>query len=116
MSQHTVDLSPTKVSDQGRTKFRQVGTGAEVTLDGKWHVVKLVFGWDQMLMSFYLQVHDMTRPEDDEENPRIITWLGATKDTQMYEVVDLVRAAAKYGLEIDHATQVKLYGEKDDGV
>lgn len=76
---------------------------------------KFVFGWDQQLMSFYLQVHDMTRDEDDEKNPRIIFWAGATVDTQMYEVEDLVRTARKKGLVIDHVMQVALYGEKDDG-
>lgn len=78
--------------------------------DRKW-----VFGWDQMLQSFFLQVHDLTRHEDDEENPRIIAWLGADKDTTMYEVEDLVREAKKNGLDIPHEAQVVLYGEKDDG-
>jgi len=77
---------------------------------------KYVFGWDQPLMSFYLQVHDMTRPEDDETKPRIIFWAGATVDTQMYEVEDLVKVARRQGLIIDHVMQVALYGEKDDGV
>jgi hypothetical protein len=76
---------------------------------------KFVFGWDQPLMSFYLQVHDMTRPEDDEDNPRIIFWAGATVDTKMYEVEDLVRVARRQGLRIDHIQQVKLYGERDEG-
>jgi hypothetical protein len=74
--------------------------------------MKYVFGWDQPLMSFYLQVHDTVREEEDQ----ITVWLGATADTKMYEVEDLVRAANQHGLNIDHATQVKLYGEKDDGV
>lgn len=78
--------------------------------------MKWVFGWDQPLMSFFLQVHDMSRHEDDEENPRIVTWLGATKDTEMYEVEDLARAARKHGLDIPYKTRVQLYGEKDDGL
>lgn len=73
--------------------------------------IKYVFGWDQPLMSFFYQVHDLTREEDDQ----IVIWLGATEDTKMYEVEDLVRAAAKNGLLIGHESQVKLYGEKDDG-
>lgn len=77
---------------------------------------KFVFGWDQHLMSFYLQVHDMTREEDDEENPRIVVWLGADKDSQMYEVEDLAMKARANGLVIDHTMRVALYGEKDDGV
>lgn len=84
-----------------------------IVFEGK---TKYVYGWDQMLMSFYLQKHDMTRPEDDEEKPRIVVWLGATADTRMYEVADLVRMARKHGLAIDHIQQVALYGEKDDGV
>lgn len=73
---------------------------------------RYMFGWDQPLQSFYLQVHDMTKPKDD----RIITWLGATPETEMYEVEHLVQAAREHGLDIPHETQVKLYGEKDDGV
>jgi copper oxidase (laccase) domain-containing protein len=72
---------------------------------------KYVFGWDQPLMSFFLQVHDTSRSEEDQ----IIVWLGATADTKMYEVEDLVRALAQNGLLIDHSTRVELYGEKDDG-
>lgn len=77
---------------------------------------KFVFGWDQPLQSFYLQVHDLTRPEDDEENPRIIAWYGATKDTTMYEIDDLADKARRHGLIISHGMRVKLYGEKDDGI
>jgi copper oxidase (laccase) domain-containing protein len=73
---------------------------------------KYVFGWDQPLMSFYLQVHDTTRAEDDQ----IIVWLGATANTKMYEVEDLVHAAHKHGLWLSHEARVALYGEKDDGV
>lgn len=76
---------------------------------------KYVFGWDQPLMSFFLQVHDTTRDPDDEENPRIIARLGADRETTMYEVEDLARAARKYGLTIPYAYRVLLYGEKDDG-
>ena len=74
---------------------------------------KFMFGWDQHLMSFYLQVHDLTI-EDEEK--RIVVWLGATADTEMYEVEHLVQAASENGLHINHSMQVKLYGEKDDGV
>lgn len=75
---------------------------------------KYVFGWDHPLQSFYLQVHDLKLPEDSEENP--VVWLGATKDTIMYEVDDLVRAARREGLEILRPLRGDLYGEKDDGV
>lgn len=72
---------------------------------------KFVFGWDQPLQSFFLQVH--VEGLSEEENP--VVWLGATARTRMYEVEDLSRAAAREGLIIDHDTRVKLYGEKDDG-
>lgn len=73
---------------------------------------KYVFGWDQPLMTFYLQVHDLTRPEDD--NP--VVWLGAGPTTEMYEVEDLVKAAHQHGLNIDHEMRVRLYAEKDGEV
>jgi hypothetical protein len=71
---------------------------------------KFVFGWDQPLMSFFLQVHNTRRDEDDQ----IVVWLGTTL-AQMPEVQNLVLAAHAEGLLIDHETRVKLYGEKDDG-
>lgn len=82
------------------------------------HIVELnekkyVFGWDQMLQSFFLQIHDLIKDEDDED--RIPVWLGADKDSQMYEVEDLVKAAQRYGLLIDHQMKITLWGEKDDG-
>jgi hypothetical protein len=78
---------------------------------------KFVFGWDQPLMSFFLQVHDLTISEEDEDDrDPIVARFGASADTQMYEVEDLVRVAAKQGLLIGHPTRVELYGEKDDGV
>lgn len=76
--------------------------------DGKF---EFVFGWDQPLMSFYLQKHDPFLSE--EENP--VVWLG-TAGSQMYEVEDLVREAKKNGLHIDGVLQTRLYAEKDDGV
>jgi hypothetical protein len=74
--------------------------------------MKYVFGWDQPLMSYYLQVHDLTLSGDEQ----IVAWLGATADTRMYEVEDLVRTAKKYGLDILYKTQVKLFQDKDDGI
>jgi hypothetical protein len=73
---------------------------------------EFVFGWDQPLMSFYLQVLDLTLSEDEQ----IVIWLGSTGATAMYEVEHLVRVARKHGLDIPYETQVKLYEEKDDGL
>lgn len=72
---------------------------------------KFVYGWDQPLGSFYLQVHDTSRSEDDQ----IVAWLGTNAETEMYEVEHLVQAASEHGLLIDHAMRVALYGEKDSG-
>jgi hypothetical protein len=70
-----------------------------------------VFGWDQPLMTFFLQVHDDNLEE--EENP--VVWLGFA-NSRMYEVDDLVQAAKLTGLEIDREMWSQLYREKDDGV
>lgn len=72
---------------------------------------KFVFGWDHPLESFYLQVHDSTRPEDEQ----IITWLGADPATQMREIQDLCQEARKEGLYINYEMRRTLHGEKDDG-
>ena len=72
---------------------------------------KYVFGWDQPLQSFFLQVHDLTRPEDEQ----IKVWLGADPASQMYEVEHLVQVAMEHDLDIPYRIEVELYGEKDDG-
>jgi hypothetical protein len=73
---------------------------------------KIVYGWDRMLNSFYLQIHDSSQPEDD--NP--IVWLGSSGDSIMHEVSDLVRAAQAYGIVISYPMQRVLYGDKDEGL
>jgi len=70
-----------------------------------------VFGWDAPLQSFFLQVHHKDALED--ENP--IVWLGATMETSMHEVDDLVNAALKQGLKIGTEMRLNLYEDKDDG-
>jgi hypothetical protein len=72
---------------------------------------KFVFGWDQPLQSFFLQVHDTHLAEDEQ----IIAWLGATSETTMYEVEELTQVAMQYGLLLDHPMRMELYGETDDG-
>jgi hypothetical protein len=73
--------------------------------------MKFVYGWDQPCQSFYLQVLDTSRDEEDQ----VITWDGYTPDTRMYEVEHLVQRAHKEGLEIPLDQQSELYLEKDDG-
>ncbi len=78
----------------------------EITNDkGTW-----IFGWDQPLMTFFLQLRDGDLPE--EENP--VIWLG-TEPRQIYEVTDLVADAGRNGLVIDQQMQATLYADKDDG-
>jgi hypothetical protein len=79
----------------------------EITNDkGKW-----VIGWDHPLLTFFLQLYDGDVDEDD--NP--VIWLGATKETRMYEVDHLVGVARANGLVITPDMQVILYGDKDEG-
>lgn len=78
--------------------------------DGRF---EFVFGWDQMLMTFYLQKHDPSIPEEDDQ---IVVWLPLPSDRRLYEVEDLVREARKNGLNIDSVMQTRLYADKDDGV
>jgi hypothetical protein len=72
---------------------------------GKW-----VFGWDQPLLTFYLQLHD--GDVEPDENP--VIWLG-TQPRAIYEVEELVADAGRNGLDIPHSMRVTLYGDKDDG-
>lgn len=72
---------------------------------------KWVYGWDQGLLTFFLQKHDKTLTDEDF-NP--VEWHG-TNPEEIYEVDDLVIVARKAGIDIPHATRVALYGDKDDG-
>jgi len=73
---------------------------------------KIVYGWDRMLNSFYLQIHDSSKSEDD--NP--IVWLGATGALHLTNVSDLVHAAEKYGIVIPYPMQRVLYRDQDEGL
>lgn len=73
---------------------------------------KYVFGWDQSLQSYFLQVHHLDAPEDDQ----IQVWLGADKDTQLYELEDFIREARKHGLTVNHDLRRQLYKDRDEGL
>jgi hypothetical protein len=73
---------------------------------GRW-----VFGWDQPLQSFFLHKHVNDVPEDD--NP--VLWLGATLETSMHEVDDLVGIAEEHGLFIGPERCAALQGDKNEG-
>jgi len=79
----------------------------EISIErGKW-----VVGWDQPLMSFYLQFYDDLAEDDD--NPTI--WLGATADTTMYDIEDISRVASKNGLRLGSQMLTTLYNDRDEG-
>lgn len=73
--------------------------------------IKWIFGWDQPLMSFFLQLHNLDLPEEE----RIISWAGSTVNDRLYEVEELVQMANQHGLDIDSQTQAALYLDKDEG-
>lgn len=94
-----------------QVKRRKDSVSRHVVLNRK-ATMKWVFGWDQPLQSFYLQVHNLSLPKDDQ----IVAWLGADPQTQMYEVEHLIQAAREHGLAIDPSYTEVLYREKDEGV
>ena len=113
MSQHTVVRGISKVPRELFDYESNEMARLEVDTHKKVADLKFVFGWDQPLQSFYLQVHDAFVAEEDA-NP--VVWLGATADTRMYEVEQLVYVAVKHGLIISHKLQAELYEEKAVGV
>lgn len=70
---------------------------------------KYVFGWDPPLRTFFLQVHDTTRPEEEQ----ITVWLGATPETEIHEVEQLVQMASEHDLDMPYRIQVELEEDKD---
>lgn len=75
---------------------------------GKW-----AFGWDHPLLTFFLHLHDLElEVSDPDANP--VIWIGSSP-CEIYEVDELVRRAAREGLDIPYEMRVKLYGDKDDG-
>lgn len=114
MSQHTIVQGPTKVPIRiyDYTSKPEAYPVDEFGGPTKWGDLKFVFGWDQALMSFYLQVHDAF-VVDPDANP--VIWLGADQKSQMYEVEHLVQVAMEHGLGLTREMQMTLYSDKDDG-
>lgn len=73
---------------------------------------KFVFGWDQPLQSFFLQVHDLTKSNPDNQ---IVAWFGATVKTKMYEIEDLVLEASRHDCDIPYRVQIDLIEDKNNG-
>jgi hypothetical protein len=91
-------------------EYRRAKVSRHVIMN-KQGTKKWVFGWDPPLQSFYLQVHDLQLPVDNQ----IVAWLGADKHTILSEVKDLTQAATSHGLRIDHTHRVALNKEKEGG-
>jgi hypothetical protein len=113
VSHHIRVVGPTRVSLELFDYESTDKAETKVSPGMKWADLKFVYGWDQPLQTFFLQVNDAFAADPDA-NP--VIWFGATKDKVLYEVEDLVRVAQLYGLHLDQEMQTKLYGEKDDGV
>jgi hypothetical protein len=80
-------------------------------VDGNY---KFVFGWDQPLQSFFLQIHSSLVDHIPDYNP--IMRFGADRHTSMYEVEDLEYILYKYGrYRLSNDMQKVLYQDKDDG-
>lgn len=69
---------------------------------------RFVFGWDPPLGSFFLQIHDLNK--DEEENP--IVWLGTAPEDKQLGVGVIVQTAREHGLIINREMQGLLYEEK----
>lgn len=70
-----------------------------------------VVGWDNPLMSFFLQRYD----KGDTKGNVADIWLGGSSPTQMHEIEDLVVAAAERGLVISYEIQADLWEDKAIG-
>jgi hypothetical protein len=74
---------------------------------------KFVFGWDQPLQTFFFQVHDL-QIADADSNP--VIWMGATPDTEIYDIPELLSIAEQHECVIPYKTQIYLFIEKDNGI
>lgn len=76
--------------------------------------LRWVFGWDQTLMTFFLQKHEKELNDSDPDRNPVI-WLGADRHTKMYEVEELVTNARQLGLKLPYKALVALFEDKDEG-
>lgn len=73
---------------------------------------RIIVGWDHPLLTFFVQVIDRAK-EDDDEDEKFVLWEGC-KQREIYEIEQLVRIVAAYA-EVPYETRVRLYGDKDEG-
>jgi len=66
-------------------------------------------GWDQPMLTYFLQVYDPAKSED--ENP--VVWRG-TSLRELYDLDDLIRVARPHAA-LDATLRSTLYGDRDLG-
>jgi hypothetical protein len=59
--------------------------------------IRIKFGWDKALQSFYLQVHDVSIENEEEQ---IIKHMGAGPDDRQLGVALIVQEARKHGFDL----------------
>src|SRR6266852_5450738 len=72
-------------------------------------------GWDHPLLTFFVQVYDRVKLDNDEgkEFDPIVFWKGA-RPRELYEVEDLARVVNRFA-HLTADMRSKLYGDKDEG-
>jgi hypothetical protein len=68
-------------------------------------------GWDHPLLTYFGQVYDLSIEEEDE---RLVYWIGADPGQHIYEIEELAVRMRKYA-DISNEMRVTLYGDKDEG-
>lgn len=73
---------------------------------------KIIVGWDQPLLTFFMQVIDRKK-EAAGEDEKFVSWLGCSFG-EIYEVDHLRRRLARYA-DLTPEMGATLYGDKDEG-
>ncbi len=71
---------------------------------------EVVVGWDQPLLTFFVQVYDKRKRGTDDE---LIVWRG-TAPRDLYDVDDVRRIVGRYAVFTTDIAST-LYGDKDEG-
>ena len=78
-------------------------------IEGSVPGAKVVVGWDQPLLTYFLHV---TYPDRDYEGPH--TWLGSTF-RELYDLEDLKFLARRYA-DLTPDLLAQLYRDQDEGI
>lgn len=73
---------------------------------------KVIVGWDHPLLTFFVQVIDRAK-EDDDEDEKFVLWAG-THRCELHEVEDLAACVRRYAT-LSAEIRATLYGDKDEG-